>query len=320
MLTLLVGPDEYSREAYIRQKVSQAGVGRVDLDADATHVTLDDLLGQDLFSPSQVLVVEQGAEQFLVENTIPLLVASANHILFVEPQLDQRTKFAKAVMQDDRITKVLCNPPDLAGLPAWVEQYVQTRSGAIAPQATQRLLGRLGYIDPLGGQAAALREPSLGVLAQELNKLLTYAGGEQISPAMVEQLVPDDRTVVTFAITDALARKDKKNLVSLLDAYYGAATEDETSQTIALAALLAEQLRAALIVISAAAERIPEQQLLAETGWKPGRLFMVKKQATQFTAAKLKDALAKLESLDVELKSSTMPPRVMMELIMVQMV
>lgn len=320
MLTLLLGPDEYTRERHIRQKVSQAAAVRIDLDASSARVTADDLLAQDLFSPSQVVVVEHGAEQLLTESNIPAFVASANHIFFVEEQLDQRTKFAKTLMQDERIQKVLCDPPELQSLAGWVEAFVKERGGNIAGPAVQRLLARLGYIDPLGGQAAALREPSLGVLAQELDKLRTYAGGEQITAAMVEQLVPDDRTVVTFAITDALSRKDKKSLVSLLDAYYGSTAEDETSQTIALAALLAEQLRSALLVLAATAERMPEQELLAQTGWKSGRLFMVKKQAAQFTIPKLKDALSKLESLDLELKSSTMPPRVMLELIVAQMV
>lgn len=293
---------------------------RIDLDASSAHVTADDLLAQDLFSPSQVVVVEHGAEQLLTEEYIPAFVVSANHIFFVEEQLDQRTKFAKTLMQDERIQKVLCDPPELQSLAGWVEAYAKEHGGNIAGPAVQRLLSRLGYIDPLGGQAAALREPSLGVLAQELEKLLMYAGGEQITAAMVEQLVPDDRTVVTFAITDALSRKDKKSLVSLLDAYYGSTAEDETSQTIALAALLAEQLRSALLVLAATAERMPEQELLAQTGWKSGRLFMIKKQAAQFTIPKLKEALSKLESLDLELKSSTMPPRVMLELIVAQMV
>lgn len=320
MLTLLLGPDEYTREQHLRQTVSQAGAVRVDLDANSDTITADDLLAQDLFSPSRVVVVEHGAEQLLTETHIPAFVASANHICFVETQLDQRTKFAKTLMQDERIIKVLCNPPELHTLSAWVETYVKEHGGIITGPAAQRLLARLGYIDPLGGQAAALREPSLAALAIELDKALVYAAGESITPAIIEALVPDDRQVVTFAITDAIARKDKKNVVELLQAYYADTTEDETTKTITLAGLLAEQFRSALLVLSAQAARVSESELLAQTGWKSGRLFMVRKQATPFTIPKLKDVLAKLESLDVELKSSTMPPRVMLELIIAQMV
>ncbi|MCL5009174.1 MAG: hypothetical protein M1400_02420, partial [Patescibacteria group bacterium] len=55
------------------------------------------------------------------------------------------------------------------------------------------------------------------------------------------------------------------------------------------------------------------------TGWKPGRLFVVKKIASRFAAPKVWQTLFKLEALDTELKTSSTPPRVLLDLILSQL-
>ena len=319
MLYLLVGEDAYARDEYLQKQEKHLGLPRVDFVFADTTVTAELLVSQDLFAPAQMVVVFGGAEVLLTPEQILQFSAAQNHIFVVEAALDMRTKFAKTITADKHVQTVKFTSPDVATLPQWVVEYATKHGGSIRTPAAQTLLGRLGYIDPLGGSAAALREPSLGVLEQELQKLLTFANKAEITAATVAQLVPDDRQVVTFAITDAITQKNRVLLMELLGRYYNSSGEDDTTKTITLAALLAEQLRACLQVVAAQELRMRDEELLAQTGWKSGRLFMVKKQAAKLNKKLIKDTLSKLESLDLELKSSTMPPRVMLELIVVQM-
>jgi len=80
--------------------------------------------------------------------------------------------------------------------------------------------------------------------------------------------------------------------------------------------VLSEQFRSILLVLAAQAERVPDQKLLADTGWKSGRLFVVRKNAARFSPRSIMELLQKLSFLDTELKSTSTPPRVLLDLIL----
>jgi DNA polymerase III delta subunit len=321
MLYLLHGSDDYSRSQYIHQLVSRTGLPRVDYSTENAPRSVDDLQVQDLFSGGQVIVLEGVAAKLLALDVIESLAKSANHIVFVETDLDRRTKVAKDLLADKRVQSQEFAVPGPEQLPKWVSERARELGAKIDDAATRFLLQRLGYIDPVGGLTMALREPSLLRLSQELSKLATYAADKSITVEMVRELVTDDRQVLTLSIADSLGRKNRKELYELLEGYYSdSGSEDETSRTLALVGLLADQFRSQLLVKDAVERRVPENQILSQTGWKSGRLFVVKRLAGNFTNQQLRDALSKLESLDIELKSTTTPPRVVLELILAQMV
>lgn len=321
MLYLLHGADDYSRNQFIRGLVNRTGLPRVDYSADNAPKGVDDLLVQDLFSGGQVIVLESLATGLLVENVVDALVASQNHIVFVEAELDKRTKLAKDLLADKRVEAKEFTVPQTRLLLGWVSQRAQELGGAIKEDATQLLLKRLGYIDPVGGLASTLRDPSLMRLSQEIAKLVMYAAGSTVSSDMVQELVSDDRQFLSLSIADSLGRKSRKELYELLEGYYAdSGSEDATSRTLALVGLLAEQFRSQLLVKDAVERRIPDSQILTQTKWQPGRLYVTKRLSGSFTAKQLRDALSKLESLDIELKSTSLPSRVVLELILAQMV
>lgn len=321
MLYVLYGSDDYSQEQYIKQLASRAGLPRVEYTSDNAPQAVDVLLSQDLFSGGQVIVLHNLAQRFLLEGSIKEFVQSANHLIFVEGELDRRTKFAKDLLVNKQIQAKEFAAPGPEELPLWVTEYVLARKGSIMDAAVRSLLQRLGYADPLGGLALALKQPSLLRLEQELDKLLMYANGEPITPIMVADLVPDDRQSVALAVTDSLSRKNRAELYSLLEGYYKDADgSDETGKTLALVGLLADQFRSQLLVKDSMEQRLTEAEVLQHTGWKSGRLFVMKRLAAGFKPQQLRDALSKLESLDIELKTTTTPPRVVLELILAQMV
>jgi DNA polymerase III delta subunit len=321
MLYVLYGQNDYARKIFVDSKVAKLKLSRVDIRKDAESVSLDTLLAQDLFSGGQVFVLEGLAERFLTEEQVGALSASENHLFFVEPELDLRTKFAKRIVQDPKITTYEFAAPALADLPVWILEYVKARGGSITEAASVLLCKRLGFIDPIGGLLASLRPVSLARLAQELDKLLMYSSTESISEQAVLALVADDRQVLSLSIADALGKKQKTLLFELLEEYYeDASGEDQTTKTLMLVGLLADQFRSQLQIKSAQSEGITEARILEQTGWKSGRLFVVKRLAAAFSEAQLRSALTKFEALDLELKTTTTPPRVVLELILGQLI
>jgi len=59
--------------------------------------------------------------------------------------------------------------------------------------------------------------------------------------------------------------------------------------------------------------------LIKKSGWKSGRVYIMKKIASRFSSAKILETMKKLEALDEELKTSQTPPRVLLDMIVAQM-
>ena len=121
-------------------------------------------------------------------------------------------------------------------------------------------------------------------------------------------------------IANALADGKKQLALDLMGKFLqGQNIGDEKSSIIQLNALLAEQFRNVCIIQNFLERGVKEEEILEKTGWKPGRLFIVKKIAKKFNFKKVVDFLAKLEALDTELKTSATPPKVLLDLVVAQL-
>jgi DNA polymerase III delta subunit len=117
-------------------------------------------------------------------------------------------------------------------------------------------------------------------------------------------------------IIEAIAQRKPAQVLTMLQTYLSADNvSDEKTKIIQLNALLADQFRSLLLVRSAQDQGIPEDVIIQTTGWKSGKLFMIKKNSRAFEQKTLVDILAKLEALDIELKTSSVPPKVLIDLI-----
>jgi DNA polymerase III delta subunit len=119
-----------------------------------------------------------------------------------------------------------------------------------------------------------------------------------------------------FEILNAVSNKNIKSAIISLEQFFKQGSEDEKSKAIHFSAVLSEQLRNALLIQSALANKLSEAQISSETGWKEGRVYMIKRLAQKISRTQIQDCLSKLEHLDVELKTSTAPPRIFIDLIL----
>jgi len=74
-----------------------------------------------------------------------------------------------------------------------------------------------------------------------------------------------------------------------------------------------------LLVQDFLARRVPDQEILKQTAWKSGRLFVMKKLAGKFKPGQLISILDKLERLDIETKTTTTPGQTILQLILAQL-
>jgi len=161
---------------------------------------------------------------------------------------------------------------------------------------------------------------NLNQLDNELQKLIAYADGKPIDRGMVDVLVRKNTDVETWDIINALGDRNMKQAFLALEQFYANDTAgDDKAKTIQLNALLADQFRSILLAQDFVSQRAPDAVVLEKTGWKSGRLFVMKKLAGKFKPGQLLGALDKLERLDIELKSTTTPGQVILQLIAAQL-
>ncbi|HVY68002.1 MAG TPA: hypothetical protein VHA30_03875, partial [Patescibacteria group bacterium] len=172
-----------------------------------------------------------------------------------------------------------------------------------------------------GGKVVAAEEVySLWQADSELKKLLAYAAGRPLTAADVQNLASDNRQTEAFDLTNAIADNRKDQVFVLMQRFLADQTgADEKTAIIQLNALLAEQFRNVALVQALQQEKKTDSQILEATDWKSGRLFVLKKIAARFAPKTVLDLLAKLSALDDELKSSSTPPRVLLDLIVSQL-
>jgi DNA polymerase III delta subunit len=215
--------------------------------------------------------------------------------------------------KDKRVTVVQLDAPVGAVLSsAWILEYCKKQGIAIESTASIALARAL-----LSDEETAVLNVSHA--QNEIEKLKQYADGAAITSSMVAELVASSVGVDIFKLLNAIATRNKKLALKMLEDYFDSETADEKANAIKVTALLSDQFRSLLIVADANDRRLQDEAVLAMTGWKSGRLYVMKKLARNFKIAQVKQALSKLENLDREMKTGSMPPHVVLDLIIADM-
>lgn len=313
MIYILTGNNTHEKDAYITQLT---GLVKSTQTVVVSGDELLDIASQtDLFAPSRVLVVREPIKN--LTEIVEKLDKATDTIAIVEEKLVPQDKTVIALSKLKHVKVVYLTIPTGKDLSAWVNKYVEEKKGKILPEATQKLIESLGLV-------VTSKEPAedfvMNRLTNELDKLITYANKAPITQAMVVELVAETPTDAAFEILNALAANNKSLLTKLLNDFYASSPGDEKASTILLSGLIAEQLRGMALVLVASEEGMGEAQILEQTGWKPGRLFMVKKIARYFDLKNILSALNKLEHLDKEMKSSTLSGRLLFDMIFVGLI
>ncbi len=323
MLSLLLGPDDFSKLSYV-ESLAQNG-GQTVFFGDQEIPDPENLSQQDLFSQPKVFVLRNLINNYRKPEIAQKFVTSKNQVVFIEEKLDKRLAENKQLLANKNITVKQFNLPHGRELNDWLANRVKFYRGKIAAEAVEALAAHLGRDNgketKFGGKVVEAEEVyNLWQADNEVKKLVSFADGGEITATDVKALVSENGEVDAFDLTNAIADNKRQEALELLQKFLSAqAGSDEKGAVIQLNALLAEQFRSVAVVQDFLARNTPEGKILEATGWKSGRLFIMKKVAARFPAKKILELLRKLEALDTELKTSQTPPKVLLDLIVSQL-
>lgn len=315
MITLLLGTDYLAKKKYISTEAKKLGAEINNYTDSSSLPAANELFEQQLFGGIKIVVLTNCWKNFdesFIEDLLRAGESKTAQLYIVEDSLDQRKKVNKEFVKDKRVILIQMDAPvGIAQSTEWIKKFVKENNFTIEPDAAQALAHAL-LID---------EESTLDVLRaqSELAKLHTYAAQGPITKQAVTELTESATGVDVFELLNSIATKNKKLAAQMLTNYFETETTDEKGTAIKLVALLSDQFRSLLIALDANARNMPDAKVLELTGWKSGRLFIMKKLSRNFTSKQLQQALGKLENLDRELKTSSMPPHVILDLIISDM-
>ncbi len=311
MITILLGGDTFKKQQEIAARLPAREFEAVKINSADQIPVFSTLAEPTLFGPAKAFIFDGVWKDLDVGSLLEFGADSSTKIFVLENSLDQRKSENKNILKDKRLTVIDCPAPKGDTAAQWLLAHAQDLKIDLDKQAAADLAKAL-----VPDQYANL---SVDAAHNELMKLNSYAAGKIITADMVAELVEPLLTINIFDLLDAVGNHQKPRALQLMNEFYDRTDGDEKAKTIQLTALLADQLRNILLVSDAGLQRMPDAEILKQTGWKSGRLFIMKKLSRSFTPAKIKQSLSKLESLDMEVKSSTMPPKVVLNLIIADM-
>ena len=185
-------------------------------------------------------------------------------------------------------------------LPEWVaEQFA--RLGASADREACRAL-----VEAVGDD--------VGDLSSEIQKLATWAGGEQITRAAVEKLAVGRAETPIFAVTDAWGRRDVAATLRASESLLDRSHRPRSGELIRLVASLVGHVGKVRKASRLADEGVRSSEIASRLKMHPFVADKATKQAANFSPEELAQATVRLAELDAGAKGgSRLPPEIQLE-------
>jgi DNA polymerase III subunit delta len=260
---------------------------------------------------------KKAGQETLMETILKLIAANDpnNFIVFhTSGRLDQRLGATKQLLKSGANINEFTVPHG-STLAAWLKAYAKQMEAAIDDKAADTLavyLGRDLYEEKkFGGRVTERKEGfDLWQAYQEMLKLTSRTS--RISEADVKALVVPRVSENVFNLSDTIFKKDKTRALKMMEGLFEEQSADEKSTAIKIVALLAEQVRALLLVLVLKDKNMNNDQIAEALGWSSGRVFMVLKQSGSVTLKSLTQMLKNLLEIDLSLKSRDVSPKLLL--------
>jgi DNA polymerase-3 subunit delta len=222
---------------------------------------------------------------------------SAVLIVLVDEVLDTNNLLLKAAGEHGNV--IQSNLPRGAVLENWIIKRAKSLGVSIERNAATLLANFIGS--------------QLRLLANELDKLATYAGeGGTITDEDVHKLSAQVQEARIFDLTDALARRDQKQALTIL---HDLLVDGEPP--LKLISTITSQVRSLLLVKELSQKGLRSAQIATTLGIAPFVAEKAARQAGKFTPMQLEGAYRQLLATDAALKRSRMTPEMALDLLVV---
>jgi DNA polymerase-3 subunit delta len=226
---------------------------------------------------------------------------SSTQLIFIEDQLIKDShpilKVAQAQGRQQAAIEVRRLPKQEA-LSGWVQRRAGSRGGRFSREASDML--------------AALVGRDLRLLDQEIDKLLLYADGQEVTVEDVRALVSLARQADIFDLVDCVGRRETERAMRILHRML-----EEGAEPLYLMAMLARQVRILIQVSELNEQRLPPSQIARRIKQHP---FVVDKgirQAWNFTPDQLTAAHQCLVETDWKIKTGKLEPVLALDMLVV---
>lgn len=189
-------------------------------------------------------------------------------------------------------------PLGYAKLKTWVKKEFEEYNARIDSQATDKLIEYIGN--------------DLWRMSNEIKKLASYDKNVEI--ANIKLLVRSSIETDIFKTIEAIARKDKKQALSLLHKHIG-----KGDSPIYLLSMINFQFRNLLIIKDLIEKSQPYYSIAKKSGLHP---FVVKKayySAQQFSFQELKNIYEKIFKIDMQIKTGKVEPATALDLFIAEL-
>jgi DNA polymerase III delta subunit len=217
---------------------------------------------------------------------------------------DKRLSFFRFLQKKAQVKEF--SSPTGKALEAWIKKRLLAGGFEIREEALESFLEKLGL------------DYNLWQIENELGKLMLYGdkkaqGGKTVTKKMVQQIVPTTVSQSVFDLTNAIAEGRIPDALWLLEQFLkGSSAADSKKEIIQIVGALASQIRS-LILVQDFKNQSPGE-IAKILGWKEGRVWINLKLAKKFSKERLLKLLADLKAIDLRLKTSEEPPKLLLTL------
>lgn len=227
-------------------------------------------------------------------------VPASTELVLVEPKpLRQGNPFIKAVSAAGGEVVGPRNLKD-AELRQWIQDRVRVHGGRISSDAA--------------AQMAVFASGNLRALDNDLDKLVTYAGGEVIAESDVALLVSAAREANVFAMVDAVGQRNSRAALRLLHELLA-----EGEPPLRLLAMIIRQFRLLLQVSEMQQQGRARQEIASEAQINPYVLPKMLSQVTRFSLRQLEAIYRQLIEADLAVKTGRLDPITSLDLLVVEL-
>lgn len=275
------------------------------------------LQNQTLFSKKKLVILKNflavsksfpASEEYLT-GIIAGRLEEVTVVVIETDKFDKRLKFFKALQKAAQTREF--NIPVGRDLENWIREYLGNQGFKIETAA-------LGEFIRLLGQNEEERMYDLWQVSSELEKLMLLAHAEKlITISHVREVVKPNISQNIFQLTNLFAEGKNREAMFLLEKMMSSSAAAELkTQTIQIIGGLGSQIRSLLLVKDL--ERESPAKIASLLGWKEGRVWINSKLAKKFSTDKLVGMLRDLRALDLRLKTSEEPPKLLLSLFLLR--
>jgi len=209
-------------------------------------------------------------------------------------------KLARTMGEDKGAFVVPFALPKDGGLPNWIRRRTSDKGGEISHEAVVML--------------AALVGRDLRLLDQEIEKLLVYTDGQQITGDDVQALVSRAREASIFDLVDSIGLRQTGRALRLLHQML-----DDLAAPLYLLSMIARQIRILIQISELQCQGLGEREIATRLKLHP---FVTKKglaQVQNFDRAQLEDAHRRLVETDWSIKTGKTEDVLALDLLVVDL-